>query len=112
MVLFLFVVMLLAIDKQPDPAAASGLGRKALVACAAVVLLAAFARVASRLDAAPAVEGGVPAEIEDSIEWLAKDLMENHLLAFELSSMILIAAMAGVMVYTTRRRAAQRTEGA
>jgi len=50
---------------------------------------------------------------EDTIEWLADALFTRHLLAFELSSVPLLAAMAGVLVYTTRRvRAARRSPAA
>jgi NADH-quinone oxidoreductase subunit J len=104
MVLFLFVVMLLAVDKQPDPGAASGLGRKALVAACAVVLITVLGRAAAQRGGAGAeAPGSLAPGVEDSIEWLAADLMEHHLVAFELASMVLIAAMAGVLVYTTRR---------
>jgi NADH-quinone oxidoreductase subunit J len=100
-VLFLFVVMLLAIDKQPDPGSASGVGRKVFAAVAALVLLTAVARIGGR--AAPA---DVPAATEDSVQWLSRELFSHHLVAFEFASLVLIAAMAGVMVFTTRRTAA------
>jgi len=103
MVLFLFVVMLLAVDKQPDPGAASGLGRKVLVAACALVLITVVGRAVAQHSAGPAAAGTLAPGVEDSIQWLAADLMERHLVAFELSSMVLIAAMAGVLVYTTRR---------
>ena len=51
-------------------------------------------------------KSGVPVETQDTVAWLANALFTRHLVAFELASVVLVGAMAGVMVYTTRRRAA------
>ena len=121
MVLFLFVIMLLGIDKESEPGAASGLGRKILVVTLSLVLVTLVGKIAGApgqpggptaaggVTSAPALEAGV----EDSVEWLAANLLTRHLVAFEVASIILIAAMAGVMVYTTRRGPAgpSATEG-
>lgn len=104
-VLFLFVVMLLAVDKQPEPGSGSGTGRKAMAVAFALVLVTAVARLGGGPAARPAA---VDSATEDSVQWLARELFANHLVAFEFASLVLIAAMAGVMVYTTRRTAGGR----
>lgn len=113
MVLFLFVVMLLGLDKEAEPGAASGLGRKILVVTLALVLVTLVGKIAGMPGQPGGTPGGeaavgatLPAGVEDSVEWLAANLLSEHLVAFEVASIILIAAMAGVMVYTTRRGAA------
>ncbi len=100
MVLFLFVIMLLAIDKDPDPGPASGMGRKTLAGVIALVVVTAFARMSGGHASGP---GGMDAATEDSVQWLSRELFSNHIVAFEFASLVLIAAMAGVLVFTTRR---------
>jgi NADH-quinone oxidoreductase subunit J len=103
LVLFLFVVMLLSLDRLPDPGLAGGAGRKFLVLALVVALLAVFGRVlAAPGSLTPFAPGEAPAG-ENTVEWLADALFTRHLLAFELASVPLLAAMAGVLVYTTRR---------
>ena len=118
MVLFLFVIMLLGIDKQAEPGAASGLGRKVLVAALLLVLVTLFGKVASTpgqpgdvAQASSPVAASVEPAVEDSVQWLAAALLERHLVSFELASMVLIAAMAGALVFTTRRGSAVAAPG-
>ena len=103
MVLFLFVIMLLAIDKQPEPGRASGMGRKVLAGALGLILIAAIGRVAMSSSDMPAA--AVEAATEDSVQWLSQELFSRHLVAFEFASLVLIAAMAGIMVFTTKRQA-------
>ena len=113
MVLFLFVIMLLGVDKTADAGSASGLGRKVLVVALGLVLLTLFGKVAGSpgqpgMTVAAGSEAVAPA-VEDSVEWIAANLFSKHLVSFELSSLILIIAMAGVLVYSTRRGPAKAT---
>jgi NADH-quinone oxidoreductase subunit J len=109
-VLFLFVIMLLQVDKQQLSGADSGAGRKGLVLLASAALIAAFvAALGSGISSLPAAT--VAPGVEDSVEWLARDLMENHLVAFEVASIVIVSAMAGVLVFTTRRVPAGSLEG-
>jgi NADH-quinone oxidoreductase subunit J len=113
MVLFLFVIMLLSVDRDPEPRPSSGAGRKAIVAALLVLLVAVLARAA----AGPSAGGGpaaglVAPEEEDSVEWLAEALFSRHVVAFEVASVLLVAGMAGVLVYTTRRVRVGRPGGA
>ena len=108
MVLFLFVIMLLAIDKQPEPGRASGLGRKVFAGALALVMIAAVGRLAMGSADRPAAV--VESATEDSVQWLSRELFSRHLVAFEFASLVLIAAMAGIMVFTTRRQAGAAPE--
>ncbi len=102
-VLFLFVIMLLEVDKQKTMAGESGAGRIVLTAVAGLTLLGVFGLVNLNNGFITVPGGGPSSEIQDTVEWLAGVLFTRHLVAFELASIILIAAMAGVLVYTTRR---------
>lgn len=108
LVLFLFVIMLLSVDRLPDLGVAAGVGRKVLVFSALLVLVALFGRV---LIEAPAPVTAV-GENADTVEWVADALFTRHLVAFELASVPLLAAMAGALVYTSRRVTARTSEGA
>ena len=110
MVLFLFVIMLLGIDKQSEPGPSAGLGRMVLVISLALVLVTLFGKIAvttTRPGTQAALTASAPAAVdgavEDSVHWLATALLEKHLVSFELASLVLIAAMAGALVFTTKR---------
>ena len=111
MVLFLFVIMLLSADREGEPRPASGWGRKVVVVSLLLALLAILGRAVQGPGPTRAAASSAPAASEvarwpeDSVEWLAEALFTRHLVAFELASVVLIAAMAGVLVYTTRREA-------
>jgi NADH-quinone oxidoreductase subunit J len=102
-VLFLFVIMLLQVDKQKTVGAESGAGRIVLTAVAGFALLGVVGIVDLSSGFITVPGGGPPAEVQDTVEWLAGALFTRHLVAFELASIVLVAAMAGVLVYTTRR---------
>lgn len=104
-VLFLFVIMLLQVDAQPSMGRESGAGRIVLTGVTAVVLLTAFGLKDLSQGLVQVPSSDVPAETQDTVAWLANALFTRHLVAFELASVVLVGAMAGVMVYTTRRRA-------
>ena len=105
-VLFLFVIMLLQVDAQPSMGRESGAGRIVLAGVTAVVLLTVFGLRDLSQGLVEVPSSGVPVETQDTVAWLANALFTRHLVAFELASVVLVGAMAGVMVYTTRRRAA------
>ncbi|MEM7247920.1 MAG: NADH-quinone oxidoreductase subunit J [Acidobacteriota bacterium] len=112
-VLFLFVIMLLQVDQQPSLGAESGAGRKVLVIAASLAFVGLFISMAScacRMGF-DIPSSGVPASTRDTIQWLVRPLFEEHLVAFELSSILLVAAMAGVLVFTTRRQAVTAEPG-
>jgi NADH-quinone oxidoreductase subunit J len=103
-VLFLFVIMLLGVDKaddlsiEPFPiqrplAVVLGIGIAALVTTAII-------RARDRLG-----EGiPVPAEGDENIRALARNLFSDYVFAFEFTSVLLIVAVAGTVMLTRKER--------
>jgi len=101
-VLFLFVIMLLGVDKaddltiEPFPiqrplAAVVGIGLAGL-------LIAAIARAHDRIvEAAPLESGG-----DSNIKQLADNLFQDWVFAFEFTSILLIVAVAGTVLMSRR----------
>ena len=97
-VLFLFVVMLLSADREPDQGLTGGTGRLVFVSAAMTVLVAVFARVAAK----GSVPGsGIEAPVdENTVAYLARWLFTEHLVAFEISSIPILAAMSSAELGT------------
>jgi NADH-quinone oxidoreductase subunit J len=104
-VLFLFVIMLLGVDKaedlsiEPFPvqrplAAVLGVGIAGLVIAAVV-----RGRDVLREADSPLEAGG-----DSNVRALADNLFENHVFAFELTSVLLIVAVAGTVLLTRKAR--------
>ena len=112
-VLFLFVIMLLGVDKTENlrlepfkvqtPVAA--------VVGTALVSLVGLAIIASR-DATTAVMGGGTEVLaadggpihDGNIKRLARDVFSDHVLAFELTSVLLVIAVVGTVVLARKPR--------
>jgi NADH-quinone oxidoreductase subunit J len=97
MVLFVFAIMVLIPGKEetgPDPLR----GLRVLALPVGAVLLVLLVLVLARRDASPAAPGG-PA----GLEALARLLFSQYLLPFELTSVLLLAAMVGVLLLARRR---------
>ena len=117
-VLFLFVIMLLGVDSsedlriEPIPiqrplAAVMGLGIVGLLIAAIVSARDVVARsVGTGLDVAgrPDGTGTVVIDHDANIRQLADDLFSNQVLAFELTSVLLIVAVAGTVILTRKDR--------
>jgi len=117
-VLFLFVIMLLGVDSsedlriEPIPiqrplAAVMGLGIVGLLIAAIVSARDVVARsVGTGLDVAgrPDATGTVVIDHDANIRQLADDLFSNQVLAFELTSVLLIVAVAGTVILTRKDR--------
>jgi NADH-quinone oxidoreductase subunit J len=116
-VLFLFVIMLLGVDKaeelrvEPLPiqrplAAIMGLGIVGLLIAAIVTTRETKPlTVGSGLDVAGrATEAGDAGVHDANIRQLADNLFSDHVFAFELTSVLLIVAVAGTVVLTRRER--------
>ena len=101
-VLFLFVIMLLGVDKaedlsiEPFPiqrplAGAVGLGVSGLV-------------IAAIVRAKDTISEGVPlgADGDQNIQTLARNLFSDHVFAFEFTSILLIVAVAGTALLTRK----------
>jgi NADH-quinone oxidoreductase subunit J len=96
-VLFVFAIMVLIPGKEetgPDPLR----GLRVLALPVGAVLLVLLVLMLARRDASPAAPGG-PA----GLEALARLLFSQYLLPFELTSVLLLAAMVGVLLLARRR---------
>lgn len=101
-VLFLFVIMLLGVDKSEDLSIEPFPIQRpvAIVIGAAVagLVIAAVVRARSTL-----VEGSpLPADDDQNIRALARNLFEDHVFAFEFTSVLLIVAVVGTVVLTRK----------
>lgn len=108
-VLFLFVIMLLGVDKAQDLssepiriqrplAAIMAVGLVGLVTAAVVQASDAVLAPGSGLD----VAGANNPDGDANIRQLARNLYNDHVLAFELTSVLLIVAVAGTVLLTRK----------
>jgi NADH-quinone oxidoreductase subunit J len=104
-VLFLFVIMLLGVDKaedlsiEPFPiqrplAIVVGLGLVGLIVAAVVQARDTIAESAVPLEA----------QGDDNIKLLARNVFEDHVFAFEFTSVLLIVAVAGTVLLTRKTK--------
>ena len=107
MVLFLFVIMLLGVDRREvlaEPFAA----QRPVATALGVLLAAEISYIAVRgSELISAADGGEAAlqelnERPGNVEALARVLFSDYLLPFEVTSVLLVAAIVGVMVLARR----------
>jgi len=98
MVLFLFVIMLLNVGRDPEVAP---LGWKLTVLGAGGVLGAELAGFFLHHFAPPAAVGAIDPEF-GSVTSLAHALFTDHALSFEITSVLLLVAMVGAVVLARR----------
>jgi NADH-quinone oxidoreductase subunit J len=106
MVLFLFVIMLLNIGR-PGPSDIKGPGGKVIAGVAGLILIGELAAL-SRVDlpaGASLPEGalGRLAAEQGVIQAIAKPLFQQYLIPFELTSIMLLAAVVGAVVLAKRK---------
>jgi NADH-quinone oxidoreductase subunit J len=106
MVLFLFVIMLLNIGR-PGPSDIKGPGGKVVAAVAGLLMMGELA-VLSRVDlpqGAALPEGTIErmAAEQGVIQAIAKPLFQSYLIPFELTSIMLLAAVVGAVVLAKRK---------
>lgn len=105
-VLFLFVIMLLGVDKAEDLRIEPfKMQRKvAAVVGGGVIGLIAVAAISSRDSIGTTGKPPVtsPAEHDSNIRALARDLFSDHVLAFELTSVLLVIAVVGTVLLARR----------
>ena len=115
-VLFLFVIMLLGVDKAEslriDPvkvqrplAAIVGVGLFGLIAAAIVQGRKTLIARGSGIDTATGAAGH-----DSNIRQLANDLFSNHVFAFELTSVLLVIAVVGTVLLARRPRHSGATD--
>jgi NADH-quinone oxidoreductase subunit J len=105
-VLFLFVIMLLGVDKAEDlQIEPFKLQRKVAAAVGGGVIgLIAFAAISSRdnIGTAGKVAADVTTDPDSNIRALGRDLFTDHVLAFELTSVLLVIAVVGTVLLARR----------
>ena len=110
MVVFLFVIMLLNLGHASDLADARGMGWKLAAGLVGLALLAqVFALTRARVPEALALpENALAAEFarKGAIAPLADVLFNDYLLAFEVTSVLLLAAVVGAVVLGKRKERA------
>src|SRR6266567_4149705 len=108
MVVFLFVIMLLNLGHPSELADARGTGWKLAAGAVGIALLAEVmtltrAKIPDRLSLSP---GSAAQDIvrEGAIAPIARPLFTEYLLAFELTSILLLVAIVGAVVLGRRRQ--------
>ncbi|MDQ3810749.1 MAG: NADH-quinone oxidoreductase subunit J [Chloroflexota bacterium] len=101
MVVFLFVVMLLNLGHPSDVADIRGRGTRLAAGAAGLVLLAEL-WVLSR-QSVPSSAPPRPAAADGAVGVVAAPLFREYLLAFEVTSVLLLAAIVGAVVLAKRR---------
>ena len=106
MVLFLFVIMLLNLERR-DPGAAAGRGKWKGIAVILGILFAAegiYIAVNALSDNTAAVASAQPAMESVTTYDIGTLLFSKYLLPFEVTSLILLAALIGVIVLVKREQ--------
>lgn len=108
-VLFLFVIMLLGVDRSEDLKTEPIVGQRwlAAIVSASLALLLAAAVVGSRGVVGPSGSGLATPTLDEpdlGIRQLATSLFTDHVFAFELTSILLVVAVAGTVVMARRPR--------
>ena len=103
-VLFLFVIMLLGVDRAEDLDVEPFKIQRplAVIVGASVTGLVIAAVVRGRSTLGEMSDAAAPGD--DNIRALARNLYSDHVLAFELTSVLLIVAVVGTVVLTRRSR--------
>jgi NADH-quinone oxidoreductase subunit J len=103
-VLFLFVIMLLGVDRSDDLRVEPLVGQRA---AAAIVSLGVFALVVGALASTGYEVTGVVGEIDESIpdiERLGASIFTDYLYAFEITSVLLVIAVVGAVLLARRTK--------
>jgi NADH-quinone oxidoreductase subunit J len=109
-VLFLFVIMLLGVDKSEDLTIEPFPIQRPLAAVVGVGLAGlVIAAVVRARDTVVSGTGDLESGGDRNIEQLAHNLFEDHVFAFEFTSILVIVAVAGT-VLLTRKSKQQPTE--
>jgi NADH-quinone oxidoreductase subunit J len=109
MVVFLFVIMLLNLGQPSDVADARGRGWKLVAAAIGVAMLAQIFAL-TRAHVQPTIPPGYLArqiEYTGVMAPVAGPLFNEYLLAFEVTSVLLLAAVVGAVVLGRRRTAVE-----
>ena len=108
-VMFLFVIMLLGVDRAMDLSAGSVKVQKPLAAVMGVGLIALLTATFVKADDALQLNQGTGIDVaaetgehDSNIRQLADNLFGDHVFAFQLTSVLLIVAVVGTVVMTRK----------
>lgn len=104
-VMFLFVIMLLGVDRTED-VTVDPLGGQRAAAIVAGVLLAGgltFVAYAGSITGKPETNGAIDLDVPN-VEQLARALFTDYLWAFEITSILLVIAVVGALALARHRR--------
>jgi len=110
-VLFLFVIMLLGVDRAEDLRTEPLVAQRSLAAVVGAGLLALLLTAVIRGNDVLAVRGsGLATQLEAengdaNIAQLARSVFGDYVVAFELTSVLLVVAVVGTVLLARRRRA-------
>ncbi len=107
-VLFLFVIMLLGVDRAEDLRTSALAGQRGLAAVVGVGLLSALgAAIVRGTDAVVTRAGGIAVGTVDAAEanitQIAHSVFSDYVVAFELTSILLVVAVVGTVLLSRRR---------
>lgn len=102
MVLFLFVIMLLNLAAGPEQEGGRRWKRMFAVSLCAVLAFEILYVIRSA-DGVESVQKSEHAATIGTVEFIGKELFTNHLFAFEVTSVLLLAAIVGAIVLAKRR---------
>ena len=111
-VMFLFVIMLLGVDRTEDIEVDPLGGQRIAGAAAGLLLFMGLAAIilVGTITGAPEANGAISAEVPN-IEQLARVLFTDYLWAFGITSVLLIIAVVGAVSLARHRRDALVDEG-
>lgn len=102
-VLFLFVIMLLGVDKSEDLSIEPfPIQRPVAVVIGAAVAGLVIAAVVRARDTIAETDTPLAADGDSNVQLLARNLFSDHVFAFEFTSILLIVAVAGTVVLTRK----------
>jgi NADH-quinone oxidoreductase subunit J len=107
-VLFLFVIMLLGVDKAEDLSVEPFRIQRPLAAVIGLGVIGLV--VAAVVRARDTIAEGTPLadEGDQNIRALARNLFSDHVFAFELTSVLLVVAVAGTVLLTRKEKIGQQ----
>jgi NADH-quinone oxidoreductase subunit J len=104
-VLFLFVIMLLGVDKAEDLTIEPFPIQRPLAGVVALGIAGlVIAAIVRGRDTIQEADAAMPAGGDDNIKALANNLFQDHVFAFEFTSVLLIVAVAGTVLLTRRSK--------
>jgi len=107
-VLFLFVIMLLGVDRSEDLSVEPITGQRALavvasIGLAGIVVAAVVSANEALVERGAGLEPTTRESPDANIRALARSVFSDHLFAFELTSVLLLVAVVGTVVMARRR---------